>query len=115
MCSILADLQKYVPTITTKERMILPDGEEYNYEEDNMMEVLFGGDQLTVTRARSAIGIRRTHESNKEKLLGLIPVIEDWHARQTLMQVSMTSFIPVICYVRSLALLLWEPHVLHYY
>ena len=59
------------------------------YDNENLLEVLAGGDQLTVTRARSAIGIRRTHETNKKKLRGLVPVVEDWHARMTLMTVSM--------------------------
>ena len=49
MCLILADLQKYVPVIATKERIVLPNGDEYNYEEEHLMEVLFGGDQVTIT------------------------------------------------------------------
>ena len=62
-------------------------GEEIETNEEVLYQILGGGDQLTVTRSRSAIGIRRTHDSNREKLLGIIPVIEDWHARVTLLQV----------------------------
>jgi L1 cell adhesion molecule like protein len=88
MCEIMDILHKYVPSTTSTHNTTLPNGENYSYTQDNLFEILFGGDQLTVTRARSAIGIRRTHDSDKEKLLGLIPVVEDWHARMALVQVN---------------------------
>ena len=88
MCQIMDILHKYVPRFNTKETILLPNGEEYSFDTDNLFKILVGGDQLTVTRARSSIGIRRTHTTNTEKLHGLIPVVEDWHTRLTLMQVS---------------------------
>lgn len=54
MCLILDQLHKYVPIVNVPRRTVLPDGE---YNEDNMYEILAGGDQLTVTRARSSIGV----------------------------------------------------------
>lgn len=60
--------------------------------------MLAGGDQKTVTKARSAIGVRRCHDNNKDKLKGLIPVIEDWHSRMTLMRVS-TVCMCIMCNV----------------
>ena len=45
---------------------------------------LFGGDQLTVARARGAISIRSSHDEPEEQLNGLEPVLEDWHSRMTL-------------------------------
>lgn len=57
MCLILDQLHKYVPIVNVPRRTVLPDGEEYEYNEDNMYEILAGGDQLTVTRARSSIGV----------------------------------------------------------
>ena len=35
------------------------------------LQILFGGDQLTVARARSAQSLRDTHDSAKERLEGL--------------------------------------------
>ena len=88
MCQIMDILHKYVPTVTTNEIITLPNGETYSSEDDSMFELLARGDQLTVTRMRSATGIRRSHDKKKDKLNGLIPVIEDWHSRMTLMQVN---------------------------
>ena len=53
-----------------------------------MWQTLFGGDQLTIARARGAISIRYGHELPEEQLKGLIPAMEDWHTRMTLMKVS---------------------------
>lgn len=50
-----------------------------------------GGDQLTVARARGTAALRATHDSPTERLNGIIPVIEDWHVRLTLMKVIMQS------------------------
>ena len=93
-CLILDQVQKYTPTIVTDEKVISANGNEYLFKKENMHEILIGGDQLTVTRARSAIAIRRDSDTiaNKEKLLGVRPVIEDWHARMVLMQVSHTLY-----------------------
>lgn len=72
---------------TINNNVVLPNGDIYTSEEEVFFEILMGGDQVTVTRARSAISIRRTHDTNREKLRGIEPVIEDWHARMVLMQV----------------------------
>ena len=87
MSRIMDELHKYVPAKDIHCQNILPNGETDEETTEKLYQVLFGGDQLTVARARSAIGMRRTHDSNKEKLQGLIPVVEDWHARVTLLQV----------------------------
>ena len=55
-------LHKYVPSFTTTKNVSLPNGEVYPHNDFDMLEVLIGGDQLTVTRAHSAIGIHRTHK-----------------------------------------------------
>ena len=52
-----------------------------------LTKILLGGDQLTVARAHSAKGMRVNHENAKSCLKGIIPVIEDWHTRLTLMKV----------------------------
>ena len=78
-------------SIVSKEKIVLPNNEEYTYEQDYLYQI-FRGDQLTVARTKSAIGIQHTHNTNKEKLHGIIPVVEDWHCHITLMQVHNTEF-----------------------
>lgn len=87
MCTILDCLHKYVPSTSTSEQVTLDSGEKVTHIDYNLAPILLGGDQLTVARARGAKSIRRNHENTKHCLKGIIPVIEDWHARQTLTQV----------------------------
>ena len=58
-----------------------------NLMTQNLMLSLLGGDQLTVVRIRSTQALRDTLDSATERYEGLIPVIEDWHARVILLQV----------------------------
>ena len=43
-------------------------------------QTLLGGDQLTAARVRGSIAARRDHQTRRERLQGLLPVVEDWHA-----------------------------------
>lgn len=86
MCQIMDSLPKYVPTLTEDKKVTLPNGEEIELQHTEMWETLFGGDQLTVARARGSIAVRYTHKSKTEKL-GLLPFVEDWHTKMTLLQV----------------------------
>lgn len=100
MSCIMDELHKYVPARDVHHHSTLPNGETEEETTEKLHQVLFGGDQLTVARARSAIGMRRTHDTNREKLQGLIPVVEDWHARVTLLQVCSHMFIQCnYCYI----------------
>ena len=51
-------------------------------------QILLGGDQLTVARIHGAQRIRANSESASGHLQGFVPVVEDWHAKQCLMGVS---------------------------
>ena len=42
--------------------------------------VLLGGDQLTVAEMCGAQRIRRNSYSGRDRVEGLVPVAEDWHA-----------------------------------
>ena len=42
--------------------------------------IIFGGDQLTNERATGAQDTKLQSTEQHEKLKGLIPVVEDWHA-----------------------------------
>ena len=65
----------------------IEDCEEYTYH-----HLLLGGDQLTVARSCTSIAIRADHDLKKEHLEGLLPVVEDWHTKQTLLKVNNTYF-----------------------
>ena len=77
----LESIHKYVPAISEERSIVMFDGTVLKYTETNMWQILFGGDQLTVACARCAIDIRFTHDSEADRLHGVIPVLEDWHAR----------------------------------
>ncbi len=47
-----------------------------------------GGDQLTAVRARGSKRVRYNSLRGKDRLEGLEPVIEDWHAKVCLLGVS---------------------------
>ncbi len=49
--------------------------------------VLFGGDQLTVARARGAQKAKIHSVSPLSRLDGFVPMIEDWHAKVILLKV----------------------------
>ena len=55
MCQIMHDLHKYVPTIVTTEEKVLPTNEVKTYDIENQMEILAGGDQLTVNSNKATI------------------------------------------------------------
>ena len=54
--------------------------------------VFFGGDQLTVERCRSAQNAKIQSVNPKDRLQGLIPKAENWHARVRFLQVNISEF-----------------------
>ena len=50
--------------------------------------ILFGGDQLTVARARGAQKAKVNSTSPSSRLEGLVPMIEDWHSKVVLLKVG---------------------------
>ena len=61
-------------------------------------QILLGGDQLTVARCRGCQIIRINSVTQTKKLCGLHPVIEDWHAKVTLLEVCICHCI-IYCMV----------------
>ena len=59
---------------------------------DRFHSILLGGDQLTVSRIRSAQAARLNSESGSGQLRGFMPVVEDWHAKLCLMEVFINSY-----------------------
>ena len=45
-----------------------------------MFPLLFGGDQLSVARQRTALKVMSNAQTSTKRLEGLIPTVEDWHA-----------------------------------
>ena len=79
-------MHKYVPQ--RDENIALEfRGSSYTTKNVSVHPILFGGDQLTVARARGSIAARQDHFTRRERLEGLMPVIEDWHAKQCLLKV----------------------------
>ena len=89
MCSIMTNLHQYVPDTPCQVNFELPNGEFYTTNDYALYPILCGGDQLTVCRCRGAQSLRCNHESTVDRLEGLVPVVEDWHARLTLVKVRM--------------------------
>ena len=89
MVSIMETLQQYVPSIRYSTCLQIIQGEEQEtVHNDYFCATLFGGDQLTVARAIGAQRIRANSEDGVARLQGLIPVVEDWHAKVCLFGVS---------------------------
>ena len=84
MCTIMKNLHRYIPKAV---HPVLYEGEETTVAEEFYQAILFGGDQLTVCRNRGAQAARCNDDVAIERLDGITPVTEDWHARLTLMRV----------------------------
>ena len=86
----MAHHHMYVPMVEFEEtKVVNTSGECVQLRNAIAIPLLFGGDQLTVARARLAKNIRDNSETPTDRFEGLIPVVEDWHAKQALLGVSM--------------------------
>ena len=89
MVAIMETLQHYIPRIRQSTHLNVPGSDEQEtVHNDFFCSILFGGDQLTVARAIGAQRIRANSEDGTARLEGLIPVVEDWHAKVCLLGVS---------------------------
>ena len=102
MANILEEFHDtYVPSMALEGCITLPDGSTRTFDNSQFHNVLLGSDQLTVARARGAANLRSSHARSVHRLDGIVPVVEDWHARMTLMkvnplQMSHLSEIPIL-------------------
>ena len=62
--------------------------ETISVQADFFHNILLGGDQLTCARVRSSQRIRENSTNGSARLEGVVPVIEDWHARVCYLQVQ---------------------------
>ena len=65
------------------------DGEEIQLMLDQFHYILFRADQLTLKRATGSKRERNNESRGKESLEGLVPVVEDWHAKVCLLKVCL--------------------------
>lgn len=88
MVCIMSDLQQYVPMHQVSGSVAIPGSSELEGIDVEVLHMtLFGGDQLTVARARGAQSQRENSQHPKGRLEGFIPGVEDWHAKVCLMEV----------------------------
>ena len=87
MIDILEEYKKYVSSKIVPLEQPIPG---VDATEDKLyVPTLVGGDYLSVARAREAQYIRRSSDLNKDRLDGLIPAAEDWHAKLCMLEVSL--------------------------
>ena len=87
MIDILKHVQRYVPVKDVQRELSVPGEEKIVVNDQQYLTIPVGGDQLSVARARGAQLIRSNSECSKEKLEGMLPVAEDWHAKLCLLEV----------------------------
>ena len=79
-------ISTYVPSTPTVTTVALCGG-TLEPRDTNQHKILLGGDQLTAARARGAQALGCNHGTREDRLVGLIPTVEDWHTRVILLQV----------------------------
>ena len=88
MVDILQHLQKYAPSTShTREVSVPTTNEVRSLTKIAFHRLLFGGDQLTAKRARGGVRIRNNSTNSADRLEGLLPVAEDWHAKVIFLEV----------------------------
>ena len=98
MCEIMECMQQYVPHVQASHNFVNPITEDVmNIKGDHFYHILFGGDQLTAARARGSQRVRMNSDNGLSRFEGLIPVIEDWHAKVILLQVTLRSVLLRVC------------------
>lgn len=94
MVDIMSHLHQYVPAVEYTRKVFIPTTEEtVEVPQARFYSILFGGDQLTVARARGAKKVRVNSVSQITRLDGLIPCAEDWHTKLNLLGVCYRTYI----------------------
>ena len=88
MMDILEHIHQYVPAKEVHREVVDPLTEEVmTIIDHHLVTTLVGGDQLTTARVRGAQLIRDDCDLSKDRLAGVLPITEDWHAKLCLMKV----------------------------
>ena len=78
MIDIVSCIHQYVPTVPNIHQKVLSTGVTVDVDQSSFHNIIFGGDQLTCTRARSAIVDKVNSQKPCRRFFGIEPVIEDW-------------------------------------
>ena len=87
MAKILSHYNKLVPKVEAKGQIQLSNGGLVELDATKFFPILFGGDQLTIAHIRGIQMLRDTQDNRCDQFEGILPVVEDWHSRMTLMKV----------------------------
>ena len=99
MIQIVSHLHQYVPAVEHTVDVFIPSRtESVSQQLVRFHRVLLGGDQLTVARTRGSQDAMANSSTAIKRLEGVIPVVEDWHARVVLAEVCVVTNL-IICYV----------------
>ena len=102
MSHVLHNYMQFVPTVLANGFIVLPNGSRVLFDDTKFDPNLLGGDQLTVVRVRSTQALHDTLDSAVERYDGIVPVLEDWHARVILLQVCILKTYKMSIYSYSL-------------
>jgi hypothetical protein len=79
----------YIPFQEHAEDKTISTGETVTVTKAKHHQILFGGDQLTAARMRSAQKARMNKDYPSDGLCGIVPVSEDWHIKANFLGVGM--------------------------
>ena len=85
MIDIMSHFHQYVPLL---QQQNTDQEADISSNRETLHPLLFGGDQLTVARARGCQELRMNSDTTSGRLHGLVPTAEDWHTLVTLLVVS---------------------------
>ena len=88
MAEILAHLHQYIPTKPCTDKVVLNQGKVIQVPPDRAYPTIVGGDQLTAARTMAAIKNKSNSQHPVQRLDGIIPAVEDWHAKGNFFGVS---------------------------
>eukprot|EP00731_Ephydatia_muelleri_P026207 Em0018g307a len=88
MVEIMDELQKYIPSKTTVQVFDDGNGDVERMEIHHLSPIVLGGDQLTTARAIGSQRMRKNSHETTRRLVGFIPVTEDWHTKVCFMKAS---------------------------
>ena len=93
MREILEQFHTYVPSKAHIKELNVPDHDKrVTIEDSKFHKILLGGDQLTAARCRGGAAVRSDHRTSLERLDGMVPVCEDWHAKRIYLMVCVIVF-----------------------
>ena len=91
MAHILESFNQYVPSELCSHHMTI-NGQDYEYDNSKLIQLLIFGDQLTAAKARSAAVLREPQRRKLERLEGFVPCVADWHSRMCFLRVCVPLY-----------------------